>query len=255
MTNTAVRRGWPWVAAVGLLVGLAVGVVLGLSIAGGFSPAAPPPPKTSDEASEKAKHLIAAPDIQFVDMQFSYHEGAQEEDGSQGPDRGWILEGSVRNKSHYPLKAFSLKVFVEKCPGETAESCDVTADGVATVDKGVVPVDQLRQFSAGVKLDGDADPNSSPKWRYEVRELVAQVEQQATTSPPGGTAARDTLQLERWGGLAAVLHRKARAWGYRGGKVSPPTSRRWPVRWVPPNSNGSQLAALCTSIRESWGKG
>ena len=109
--------------------------------------------------SAYAKTLISPFNVDFFGMTLASNAGAH------------VVRGSVRNRSAFPLRSFTMKIIVQDCPNDKCET--IGEDSIYEYVS--VPPGQVRTFESYVSLIGMPTPTKQ-QWYSNVLELEARVD-------------------------------------------------------------------------------
>ena len=117
-----------------------------------------------DEERARALSAIPASQLIFTNLQLS----------DQG--YGWRLTGNVVNRSAYPIRTLTIRVFLEECPSPASrQGCITTGQDDARFYV-EVPAGQARQLDTSVQLANAATLGSGWSWQYAVTEIEADLD-------------------------------------------------------------------------------
>lgn len=91
----------------------------------------------------------------------------------QSPYGGWEVEGTVLNRSSYPLKSLTLTVFLRDCPSPSDDAGCVTTgedDALFYVD---VPPGQARKLNSSVQFVNAPELKPGWGWNYGIKAITA----------------------------------------------------------------------------------
>jgi hypothetical protein len=118
--------------------------------------------------AEQARKLsaVAASQLTFSHMQLE----------DQG--YGWRLTGNVLNRSQYPLRRLTIRVFLQECPSATSQQGCITTGQDDVSFYFDVPAGQARQLDTSVTLANAASLGSGWSWQYTVTQIEADLDSQ-----------------------------------------------------------------------------
>lgn len=116
--------------------------------------------------AERQRQLttIQASQLAFTDLRLS-DEGY-----------GWRVTGNVLNRSPYPIRSLTLRVYLQECPSaESQQGCITTGQDDARFYV-EVPAGQARQLASSVQLANAATLGGGWFWRYAVTQIEADLD-------------------------------------------------------------------------------
>lgn len=117
-----------------------------------------------DEERARTLSAIPASQLTFTNLQLS----------DQG--YGWRLTGNVVNRSAYPLRQLTIRVFLQECPSATSQRGCITTGQDDARFYVEVPAGQARQLDTSVQLANAATLGSGWSWRYAVTQIEADLD-------------------------------------------------------------------------------
>lgn len=113
---------------------------------------------------QRALSAISASQLSFTDLQLS----------DQG--YGWRITGNVLNRSGYPIRSLTLRVFLRECPTDTSDQGCITTGQDDAHFYVEVPAGQARQLDTTVQLANAAALGRGWSWQYAVTQIEADLD-------------------------------------------------------------------------------
>lgn len=122
--------------------------------------------QSRDFKAERQRELsaISASQLTFTGLQLT----------DQG--YGWRINGNVLNRSPYPIRNLTLRVFLRECPSSTSDQGCITTGQDDARFYAEVPVGQARQLDTTLQLANAATLGRGWSWQYAVTEIEADLD-------------------------------------------------------------------------------
>jgi hypothetical protein len=120
--------------------------------------------RSRDAERALALSAIPASQLSFTNLQLA----------DQG--YGWRLTGNVVNRSAYPLRQLTIRVFLQNCPSATSQQDCITTGQDDAIFYVEVPAGQARQLDTSVTLANAASLGSAWSWQYAVTQIEADLD-------------------------------------------------------------------------------
>lgn len=112
----------------------------------------------------RALSAIPASQVTFTNLQLS--------------DQGfrWRVTGNVLNRSPYPIRTLTLRVYLQECPSATSQQGCITTGQDDARFYVEVPAGQARQLDTNVQLANAATLGRGWSWEYSVIQIEADLD-------------------------------------------------------------------------------
>jgi hypothetical protein len=113
--------------------------------------------------AERARALSAIPASQITFTNLQLDQQAY----------GWRVTGNVLNRSPYPIRTITLRVFLRECPSATSDQGCITTGQDDARFYVEVPAGQARQLNTTLQLENAATLGRGWSWQYTVTQIEA----------------------------------------------------------------------------------